>query len=204
MNDSGNTSDDLFDPPWPEKDDSLVTDCGDRSYLAQTMSSGQWEAFVVAYRKAAEILVERIPEEVIWVNFLVFPIVFLYRHYLELRLKTIIQDGKALDGIARHTDNEHRLLTLWGQCRPIIEQWLVDCPKSDLDSVEDTLKQFENLDSKSQAARYPIDNKAENASNLLNIRINVKKFADTVTKTANFLDCVADEFAELKSNRDKC
>jgi len=45
------------------------------------------------------------------------------------------------------------------------------------------------------------NNTGENPSNLLGIKINVKNFAETITKSANLLDAVADEFSELKSNR---
>ncbi|MGA3142292.1 MAG: hypothetical protein ABSF10_04525 [Verrucomicrobiota bacterium] len=200
MSDSKKTIDPNVDTLWPKKGDSLITQVGG-NFLAQTLPSKEWEVYVVAYRMAAEILVERIAEPTILTNLMVFPIVFLYRHYLELRLKTLIQDGNALYGEpAKFTEKEHHLLTLWGKCRPMVEKRFPHYPKSDLDAVENTLKQFEQLDPLSMAGRYPTDNKAGNPSSLLGIKINLKTFADTVTKTGNFLDSVADEFAERKTN----
>lgn len=201
MKDSDRILDEESAVPWPQKGDVLVTDANDDGFLAQTMYRDGWEPYVFAYRKAAELLVEQVHQEKLWGNFLIFPIAFVYRHYLELRLKTLIQDCCELEGIPASTGNEHRLLPLWGQCRPVIEKWLTSIPKSDMDAVEDTLKQFENLDANGQAARYPTDNRGQNSSNLLGLRINVKNFAETVTKAATFLDCLADEFAELKQSR---
>ena len=195
MKDSENNLDIGYDVPWPQNGDTLVTDNGDDG-LAQTMSQGQWETYVFSYRRAAEILVERIEAEPVWVNFMVFPIVFLYRHYLELRLKTLIWDGDAMDAQpARRLDNEHGLTSLWHELRPILEKRFSDCPQSELDAVEQVLREFGNLDPKSQAARYPID-KSGNPCNLLGIKINLKKFAETITRAANFLDSFADEFTE--------
>src|SRR2546422_1071238 len=106
---------------------------------------------------------------------MVFPITFLYRHYLELRLKTLIWDGDATDGQpARRLDNEHGLMRLWRQLRPTIERWFSDCPQPEVDTVEGVLGQFDDLDFKSQAARYPTD-KDKNPSKLLGLKINLKQ-----------------------------
>ena len=85
-------------------------------------------------------------------------------------------------------------MTLWGM---VVEKHAYKCPKSDLDAVEETLRQFESKDPQSQAARYTEDSRG-NPSGLLGIQINVKTFAETATKAANFLDAVSDEFSQLK------
>jgi|SRR5437588_6037973 len=200
MKNSKEILDEEIQVPWPQKGDILVSDSNADGNLAQTMYHDGWEPYVFAYRKAAEFLVEQVSQERLWGNLLIFPIAFVYRHYFELRLKTLIHDGCELERIPATTGDEHRLLPLWRRCRPIVEKWLTTIPKSELDAVEETLTQFENLDPNGQMARYPTNNTGENPSNLLGIKINVKNFAETITKSANLLDAVADEFSELKSN----
>lgn len=189
-----------LDIPWPRRGDVLVTSDGDPGYLVRTGAGDEWETYVTAYRKAAEMLVERTHDMTLSINWLVYPIWYLYRHYPELRLKSLVWDGDVLDGKpVRPLDNEHRLMALWGMCRPAIEKWQNDCPKGDLDAVEETLQQFEAIDPKSQAARYPTD-KASMPSGLLAKKINVKTFVETVTRTANFLDATSDVFSNLQQS----
>ena len=185
-----------LDVPWPQKGDALVTGSGDSSFLVRTRADEDWETYVAAYRKAAEKLVEQTYDGTLAINWLIFPVWYIYRHYLELRLKSLIWDGNAMDGVApRRLDKTHCLLTLWRQCRASIERWQSDCPRSDLDAVEETLRQFDEKDPNSQSARYA-KSKDGGPSALLGIEINLKTFAETVTKAANFLDASSEVFSE--------
>jgi hypothetical protein len=183
--------------PWPKKGDRLFTSDGDSSYLVRTQAGESWESYVHAYRMAAEMLVER-THEPLALNWLIFPILYLYRHYLELRLKSLIWDGDALDGVPpTQLDREHGLIALWHKSRLKIEEWQKDCPKDDLDAVEATILEFDAIDPKSQAARYPKD-RAGSPSGILGKNINLDTFAKTVKKTSNFLDSAADVFSEYQ------
>ncbi len=99
-----------FDFPWPQKGDTLLTSNGDASYLVRTLAGEGWETYVSAYRMAAEALFDRTHDMTLSINWLVFPVVFLYRHYLELRLKSLAWDGNAMDGRpAERLDTIHSL-----------------------------------------------------------------------------------------------
>jgi hypothetical protein len=185
-----------FDVLWPQKGDALVTRKGDRFILVRTPADEDWETYVAAYRMAAEKLVEQTYDGTLAINWLIFPIWYLYRHYLELRLKSLIWDGNAMAGVPREDLTKiHSLEGLWRKCRASIERWQSDCPGSDLDAVEKTLRQFNDKDNNSQAARYTKDTLGK-PSRLLGIEINLKTFAETVTKAANFLDAASDAFSE--------
>lgn len=181
--------------------DRLIVGSNDDGFLAQTIYGDDWEAYAFAYKKAADCLVEQIHEKTVLGNLFICPMAFLYRHYFELRLKKLIHDAGELEGVQEFTGNQHGLLSLWRRCRPFVEKWIADVSKAELDAVEETLDQFSNLDPNAQAARYPCDSQRLRASNLVGLKINVKNFGETVSKTANLLDAVADQFAELKKNR---
>jgi len=184
--------------PLPQKGDALVTGSGDSSFLVRTRAGDEWETYVAAYRMAAEKLVEQTYDGTLAINWLIFPIWYLYRHYFELRLKSLTWDGNAREGVSpEQLDKTHSLQQLWTKCRASIERWQSDCPRSDLDAVGETLRQFDEKDINSQAARYTKDTRGT-PSGLLGIEINLKTFAETVTKAANFLDAVSDVFSELR------
>jgi hypothetical protein len=183
--------------PWPKKGDLLFTSVGESGYLVRTQAGESWEGYVHAYRMAAEMLVERI-HETLALNSLIFPILYLYRHYLELRLKSLVWDGDSLDKLSSSKlDQEHSLMTIWRKSRLKIEAWQKDCPKEDLDAVETIMLEFDTVDPKSQAARYPKD-RAGLPSGILGKNINLDTFAKTMKKTSNFLDSAADVFAECQ------
>lgn len=184
--------------PWPKKGDKVFTSDGDFGYLIRTQAQESWETYIHSYRMGAEMLVER-THETLALNWLIFPIVYLYRHYLELRLKSLIWHGDILAGEPlTKLDNQHSLGALWRICRRKLEQWQKDCPKDDLDAVESTILEFDTIDPKSQAARYPTERDGS-PSRILGKDINLDTFAKTLKKTSNFLDSAADIFSEYQS-----
>ena len=88
---------------------------------------------------------------------LIYPVAFLYRHYLELRLKEIIVQGAEL--LAQQSDLKpvHKLDVLWNSVRSILETVWPNGPRTDLDAVENVIGQFHKLDLTSMAFRYPVD-----------------------------------------------
>ena len=77
---------------------------------------------------------------------LIYPVAFLYRHYLELRLKEIIVQGRML--LARQSDfkHVHQLdVILWNSVRLILEKVWPNGRTIDLDAVENVILQFHDL-----------------------------------------------------------
>src|ERR1017187_2718934 len=118
-----------FDVLWPQKGDALVTRKGDRFFLVRTPADEDWETYVAAYRMAAEKLVAQTYDGTLAINWLIFPIWYLYRHYLELRLKSLIWDGNVMEGVPpkRWKKPPHSLEDLWPECRASIERWQSGC-----------------------------------------------------------------------------
>jgi hypothetical protein len=196
MNDSNHMTRVAAISLWPRNGDALVTAQGEEKFLAHTVFC-DWETYVFSYRQAADALIGRVDADPEWRNFMVMPIVCLYRHYLELRLKSLVWDGEDIDGIKRTEFRNHQLVPLWNRVRSKIEKDEPSCPSADLDAVENVIKQFEDLDENSQAARYPTD-RSGNQSKVLAKEINLKTFWETVTGIANFLERCSDQYDEWK------
>src|SRR5207245_1195494 len=83
--------------PWPRAGDVLFHSGDDWWHNACLNYGGNsWELYASGYKDAADILSERVFETRRHADFLIYPITFLYRHYLELRLKEMIVAGQAL------------------------------------------------------------------------------------------------------------
>ena len=69
--------------------------------------------------------------------------------------------GRQLHNIPEELKKDHDLLRLWGECRTLLERTWPNDSKQDLVKVENSIKQFHDLDPTSYSFRYPINNKGE-------------------------------------------
>lgn len=150
-------------------------------------------AYAEGYRDAADLVVEGVldnPQDLSSrVSYLVFAVVFLYRQYLELRLKEIILLGSQLyspqpQGFPRH----HKIAELWSHARPFLERLAPNGPHDDLDAVEACVNEFSALDPKGIAFRYPVDLTGNRTLSQDWMVINLRHLALTMSKIANLLD----------------
>ena len=181
--------DSIDDLPWPQKGDKLFRPDKDwwnnacLNYLPD-----DWELYVIGYKHAAEVLVAYIVEKHSEQDTLVFPIVFLYRQYLELRLKRLITDGSQLLDVEKDFPKTHELGNLWGDCKKILSKLEPKIPKEDLEAVEDAIKQFTNIDPSSETFRYPIHKDGRRLLPPEIKYINLRNLAEVMDKIVHFLD----------------
>src|SRR5262245_5922131 len=83
------------------------------------------EAACEGYRQASEVLLAEVIERHGILDVLIYPIVFNWRHYVELRLKVIFLVGHALyEDRKVPIPPHHRLDKLWEQARPyVVRHW---------------------------------------------------------------------------------
>lgn len=119
---------------------------------------------------------------------LVFPICFLYRQYIGLRLKEIIKSGRSLLDENGSFSQHHRIQNLWNLVVTIINKvFSEELEPLDLSISSHVITEFSKLDPDSFAFRYPIDKSGENS--LDGIRhINVRRLADYINAFAGIMD----------------
>jgi hypothetical protein len=177
--------------------------------------SGRWDLYTAGYREAADRLVAGLkPEEMADGPgaALAYPILFCYRHYLELRLKALIDsvrlslsyagieiDADRLQELETRAVKEHRLKALWEMLKrfyPACDAWAT---MQDRRAFEALLFEIEQHDAAGQAARYPVDVKGnQTLTGLSNVDMGIMKAG--VDKIARYLDTTQEQFAaEMKA-----
>lgn len=149
--------------------------------------------YVEGYRKAAVALFESTVATNTSPDYVVFPITFLWRHHVELALKDIIATGRQLAGEPWGFPANHRLLELWKEARPHI----VECGDPfapELANVEANLREFGEIDPRSDGFRYPLnrdrtERSLPNAPEYVNLRV----LHEAMEALANFLSGVRSE-----------
>lgn len=148
----------------------------------------KWDTYAEGYKKAGDIAVQYVIDNKWYQDFLIFPIVFLYRHYLELRLKELLVVSSMLLDQEVSVPTHHDLVLLWKQVRPNLERvWRDEQSRHNHDRIGERLEELSNADLRSFGFRYPVDTKGEPTLVGL-VHINLKHLRDVIQGISTILD----------------
>jgi len=157
-----------------------------RKYLDQ---GGDGEN-VIAFKEAGDELVDFVArgEKYSWYEAFLRPIVFLYRHYLELEIKYWIKElnNKQLNQ-GGELLKEHNLKTLWVLLKSLIQPFFGT--KEDLDflkEVEEIVLTFNMYDPTGQESRYTRTTKGVKTLRNVPSMIDVKEVKCLIERVSNF------------------
>lgn len=150
-------------PSMPGPDDRLF---GPQEELANNgalvnWSSSEWSLYASGYKEAGDVLVNQVENRSSGHDVLVYPILFLYRHYLELYLKLSIRTVRTLLDEGREMPTGHRIELLWGQLDGLYRRAFPDESTDALDQTGRLIREFAAVDPQSTAFRYPVDLKGD-------------------------------------------
>jgi len=144
-----------LDYRWPKKGDRLLRSSNDWNKAVEFVSSPiskhvhLWDGYMRAAAGLIELCTQDGYEHER--HFVIYPILFNYRHGLELAMKWVVlmYGGKGLAGI----DEDHDLWKLWKQCKKIVEKY--DANNQETEKiVEKIIKEFHDLDKVGITFRY--------------------------------------------------
>ncbi|SET02364.1 hypothetical protein SAMN04488587_2002 [Methanococcoides vulcani] len=147
-----------------------------------------WNAYSIGYLEASKKLIEVAKRDDFTYDTFGYPIFYLFYHYLELRMKDIIINGRALINENTGYPNIHDLNQLWNECKSILkkmEGWekyseLPDDIKKDYQTMDHFIKEIAK-DGKAQSFRYPVDKKGNEFLSDNSIRVfNISSFSSVV------------------------
>jgi hypothetical protein len=142
--------------------------------------------YIEGYRLAAEFLIERVANTAFDQDFLVYPICFLYRHYVELSLKDIIGTGQELVDEDSAPPGGHELQKLWVKARLHIEREFSG-ETSQLTRADELIAELADTDATSQTFRYRVDNRGR--PHLAGQEVlNLGQFAEAMRELSRFLE----------------
>ena len=181
--------------PWPKPDDVLFQEDANWEHNAFLNLGGKaWGSYAHGYKGAADVLVERFLEDWQGMDTVTYPIVFLYRHYLELRLKELISDGQALLRKPVDFQDQHSLVQLWRPCREILREIWPHEPVATWKNVERLLTEFDQIDSDSMCFRYPVTTKKTGRQPTLPKldRVGIRHLHEVMQRLASFFEAHLD------------
>ena len=167
---------------FPEKDDLLFTADGSHSQLNACIGFGQATYYYTeGYLRAARLLTTSICSTAEYVDCFIYPIIFLYRHYVELSLKNLLIKSNITNSTVL---GSHNLENLWKKLKPIVLDLSLD-EELGTEGFESYIKQITEIDKNSFSFRYD-KTKDRKERNLKDIsHINILVFSNHMEKLVN-------------------
>jgi hypothetical protein len=189
-----------FEHRWPKKGDRLLRPSGDWNRGVQFSKSplSKHAHLWMGYMRAGAGLIELCTQDGYEHerHVVIYPILFNYRHGLELGMKWIIvmyggEDLRGIEGM------KHDLWKLWERCRKIIREFEREDDEA-TKAVEQIIKEFHDLDKAGITFRYGWT-KDGKAIKLLDDRIDLGNIRDVMEGVAGFFEGLDGWLADLSS-----
>jgi hypothetical protein len=191
----------------PRKSDELFGQGANWQSKACAASGFDDIVYQDGYRRAALHLAQYVFDRGPGHDFLVYPIIYLYRHHIELTLKSIIGTtyillDQAATAKGSKTLTQHDLSQLWVLARSLLNpvSEMADgsiFPPDDLDGIDSYIRQVHEHDPNGQHFRYPTTRKGAPSLRPGLIGINIRGLSDALERLADYLEGVDNWFGDL-------
>lgn len=149
-------------------------------------------AYTEGYRRAADILIRHIDETARDQDFLVYPVVFLYRHHIELQIKQVTGVARQLLRDYAPLGSEkvtHNLNSLWEVARKLLLEADDTLGPSDFSRVSAVVRALNEADLRATGFRYA--RTIEGGRSLEGIHyINTRLFGEQMAAASDDLDAI--------------
>lgn len=185
----------LEEQPFLTKGDILFKEGGPCLY-----APSDWHARAWGFKRAADILAEHVLANWTGGDLMIYPIIFLYRHHLELSLKEIIIKGNELLDEQIKLKNVHSLCELWSDCRTVLQRIdvAIDIPATE--AFEANIRQLDQIDPESMSFRYPVTKNGTPTLPTSLDSVDLQNMQKVVHRMSFFLEITRDLIVERTGN----
>ena len=146
------------------------------------------------FKDCADALAHVAAEGKVTLDKAIIPIVFLYRHFIELSLKDIICTARQLESEGHDFPQHHRLDDLWTEAKRLIEKHYGKDSPPELANVQPYIDEFMTHDPYATAFRYPTDR--DGTPSLRGLKhINLRNLYETMERLGNMFECLCTDLS---------
>ena len=161
---------------YPVKNDKFFLDKGNPDEIAWLHKTfQQFGSYADSYQTGALTLIDSALSNKDLRDYNIYPAVFLIRHYLELRLKELIQGLNYCKEQNKNFPTHHDLQNLWSDFKKAYSSIGENSNDQRFQIIDELIKEMTNVDPISMSFRYPVDKQGEKTQkpeyvNLTNLR----------------------------------
>lgn len=186
-------------PSWPQPGDKLFVPGFGRTVAHLGGYGTNFNRYAIGYKEAADALIDRTCEKDYGADLQFYPIAFLYRQYLELRLKDLLISGGRVVYDESKLTHGHDLKRPWAEVRKILESVWPGTHAEEMDALGNCIEELCQLDAKSMSFRYPVDK--EGQPTLLGLsRVDLVNLKSVMNRISSFLDASSDALGDILDN----
>lgn len=157
------------------------------------------DLYAFAYKDAADGLVESMAERKVPLDSGIYPLLFLYRHALELQLKLMLATARNLTGLNPKNYDKHSLMPMWSELRKLLKDLDPSQPEIEVIAAHEFIRQLDDVDPDSMAFRYATTRYGkEHLSSVTHI--NIRHLRDVLNSIFLWLKGAYDWLGEMESN----
>jgi hypothetical protein len=175
---------------YPKKGDKFFKEDGDQHEIAWLNKSFQeFGNYADGYQTSAISLIDLALKDKSVMDYHIYPAIFLIRHYLELRLKELIQGLNFCINQTRDFPAHHQLQNLYGEFRAAYKAIGEDPTTKDFQIIHSLINEISAVDPSSMAFRYPVDKSGQKTQVLEYVNLN--NLRETFVRVCFVFDGVA-------------
>lgn len=187
---------------YPQKGDKFFIEEGKHEEMAWLNKSFQeFGNYADGYQTSAISLINLSLTDKSVRDYHIYPTIFLIRHYLELRLKELIQGLNFCNNQTKDFPTHYQLQNLYGEFRTAYKTIGEDPNTIDFQIIHKLINEISVIDPTSMAFRYPVD-KSGQKTQVLEF-VNLKNLKETFVRVCFVFDGVAmliDSYVENTQN----
>jgi hypothetical protein len=180
---------------WPTKGDRIFSPGGD-ARPANSIGERNYR-LGKGYKLAGDVLVQNFLGEPRDHDNLIYPILYCYRHYIEVTLKEVVEDHGQWVGITL-SKKDHNLPELWKLFLQIAVAYHNDPSDDAAVAVSGCINEFAQVDPGSFAFRYARDKKRGGLIPLGFGTIDLVNVLDVMNGIQNFFECADLDFTHKR------
>jgi len=183
------------EPRYPEGGDKFFVEEGDPKEISWVNKSFQeFGNYADSYQTGALNLLDLALKEDILRDLHLYPAVFLIRHYLELRLKELIQGLNYLLKDTRDFPGHHKLMNLYGDFKAAYQKFGQNPADERFQALDVLISEISHFDESSMTFRYPVDKGGVKTQKLE--YVNLSNLRETFIRVCFIFDGVASLIAD--------
>lgn len=179
---------------YPQKNDKFFLDKGSPDEIAWLHKTfQQLGSYADSYQTGALTLIDTALANKDLRDYNIYPAVFLIRHYLELRLKELIQGLNNCKEQNKNFPTHHDLQNLWSDFKKAYSSIGENANDQRFQTIDELIKEMTSVDPISMSFRYPVDKQGEKTQKLEYVNLN--NLRETFIRVCFVFDGVAIQIA---------
>jgi hypothetical protein len=171
---------------YPEKNDKFFLDKGSPDEIAWLdKTSQQFGRYAGSYQTGALTLIDTALANKDLRDYNIYPAVFLIRHYIELRLKELIQGLNYCKEQNNDFPIGHDLQNFWSDFKKAYSSIGENANGKIFETIDELIKEMTSVDPMSMSFRYPVDRQGEKTQKLE--YVNLSNLRETFIRVCFFL-----------------